>query len=440
MRKKISLLIFTLLITILFSSNINALTCKYSGSNKHGQLTLTFDILKEAKVSDGIVDGYMATNGGEKYYVENEEEDIDNWDSKEAKESKTGKEYYKSTGECPQKAIVVDITNVLGLGNKFHVYVAATDSDLDKFIAEAREDQGYQIVEIIDPNLINKKYTINFINEKKEATGSMSKIEATYGNPIKIPESGFKLPGFTVVSYKVKNNGKWLCKNENYKENCGKDSNFYIISPGSIHYGIKFDKNHPQLDLYVHWKPNGNLDSQTINQYNLGESWCTAQGYVWNEKNGGYCNTDKLQYVTCGDTYDIPTEVPSIVSYVVNLLKIITPIILIIVSIITLLKALAASNEDEIKKAQKSLTRKIIGAVMVFVIISIVQFVILKVADESEANSVSSCMSCFLNNDCIDTTYYKTNIGGSYFCTRVIESGREDIEACNGFYERIRSN
>lgn len=139
---------------------------------------------------------------------------------------------------------------------------------------------------------------------------------------------------------------------------------------------------------------------------------------VWNENSiRNYCNTDNLTYVRCGDAYDIPSQAPAIVSFAVNLLKIATPIILIIVSIITLVKAVAASKEDEIKKAQNSLIKKVIASVFVFFVVSIVQFVILKVADGSEQNSISSCMSCFLNNDCSNSVYYKTAIGSKYKCT-----------------------
>lgn len=151
---------------------------------------------------------------------------------------------------------------------------------------------------------------------------------------------------------------------------------------------------------------------------------------IWNETEyGDYCNTDKLQYVQCGDAFDIPHEIPEIFSLLVNLLKIGTPIILIIVSIISLLKALSASSEDEIKKAQKSLIRKLIAAVMVFFVISIVQFVTMKVADTenvngaSEADNLSTCLTCFLNNDCENSIYYKTNVAGRYICT-YLESGK----------------
>ena len=139
---------------------------------------------------------------------------------------------------------------------------------------------------------------------------------------------------------------------------------------------------------------------------------------VWNEHElRNYCNTDNLTYVKCGDAYDIPSQVPALISFAVNLLKIATPIILIIVGIIILVKAVAATKEDEIKKAQNSLIKKVIASVMIFFVVSIVQFVILRVADKTEHGSISSCMSCFLNNECSKNIYYKTATGSKYKCT-----------------------
>ncbi len=157
---------------------------------------------------------------------------------------------------------------------------------------------------------------------------------------------------------------------------------------------------------------------------------------IWNENEyGSYCNTDQLVYVSCGDVFDIPAQVPEIISFLVNLLKIAAPIILIMVSIISLLKALSASSEDEIKKAQKGLIKKIGAGVMVFFVISIVQFVILKVADTdnstgtSEADNLSSCLTCFLNNDCSENAYYKTSVFGEYKCTYF--SDKDNPRECN---------
>lgn len=193
----------------------------------------------------------------------------------------------------------------------------------------------------------------------------------------------------------------------------------------------------PSSCLDFNQKGNSSAEKGSIEYYS-----CENNPYfacVWNESEyGGYCNVDKLQYVSCGDAFDIPREAPEIISFLVNLLKIGTPIILIVVSIITLLKAMSAQKEDEIKKAQSSLIRKIIAAAMVFFVISIVQFVIMKVADntvrssinnEYETTNISTCLSCFLNNDCSDNIYYKTNVGGTDICTYL--DGRDATDMCN---------
>jgi hypothetical protein len=145
--------------------------------------------------------------------------------------------------------------------------------------------------------------------------------------------------------------------------------------------------------------------------------------------NQGYCNVNKLQYIKCGGAFDIPEQAPRIISFVINLLKIGTPIILIIVGLVTLVKALAASKEDEIKKAQTSLIKKMIAAALVFFVVAIVQFVILKVADDDETGSISSCLSCFLNNDCDTSKYFKDKVGDKYVCHKV--SNPEETFACD---------
>lgn len=141
---------------------------------------------------------------------------------------------------------------------------------------------------------------------------------------------------------------------------------------------------------------------------------------VWVENesapNGGYCNVDNLLFVGCGGASDIPMQVPALISLLVNLLKIATPIILIFISIITLVKAMAAQKEDEIKKATSSLIKKIIAAVLVFFVVAIVQFIVSVVA-EDEYSGFENCLNCFLNNKCETTTYYKTVVGEDDWCT-----------------------
>ena len=169
-----------------------------------------------------------------------------------------------------------------------------------------------------------------------------------------------------------------------------------------------------------------------------GSSTCDAEySCIWNDinidgTNYRYCHANKLLYVKCGGSHDIPYEAPKIISFVINLLKIATPILLILVSVITLLKAMASSKDDEIKKAHSSLVKKLISAALVFFVISIVQFVITKVADSGESGNISNCLSCFLNNDCGNSLYYKTNIGKDYYCT---ELGKDNFQNCETYYK-----
>lgn len=142
---------------------------------------------------------------------------------------------------------------------------------------------------------------------------------------------------------------------------------------------------------------------------------CINNGCSYNETHS-FCSPNGLTYLKCGDAYDIPEIVPTISSYAIVLLKTIAPLILIIVSIIQLVKAIASSKEDDIKKAQGSLIKKIIAAALVFFVVSIVQFVMLKVAsDDVEKNNLSDCLSCFLNgkSNC-NSFYYKDGYGKCY--------------------------
>ena len=210
-----------------------------------------------------------------------------------------------------------------------------------------------------------------------------------------------------------------------------------IIDGGRTFYVAKKDETFSSDSSDETYGSNSS-DEKPCYEYRTPAECKTSKGVacVWvGDENSGYCNVDNLTYVACGDAKDIPTFVPKIVSYVVNLFKIATPIILIFISIISLVKALAAQKDDEIKKAQASLIKKLIAAALVFFVISIVQFIIFKVADsetksgineKTEDKNISSCLSCFLNNDCDNVGYFKTNIAGVDYCTSVYDLNDRD--------------
>lgn len=452
MRKKILLFIFTICIGLLFSTNTFALTCAYKGQTKKGVFKAQYEIDSDGDATvvtaKGCLDKSCITNDTKEtilnWYKSSGEDFIKNlgnlgndWiDLAEYKKmgwNFFGKEYYDSNGKtCPPYAYFIN-------GIAHHEFYVSDDSYNGLFNSYANKREDYAKLNLINPDLLDKEYIIEFDINNDNAEGTMSQITANHGTDEPLPNTGFKLSGWTMTGYKVKNNDKYMCSDGIYKETC---ETFKIIEDGAD-IDLEFDSYDNRITLEAQWSPNNTLGSQGINQHNLGSGTCEEFGYVWNEdkslEQGGYCNTDNLTYVLCGDSYDIPSAVPGVVSYIVNFLKIATPIILIVFSVIQLLKALYATNEDEIKKAQKSVIKKITAGVMVFLVITIVQFVILKVADSAEIGSVSECMSCLLNNDCEETKYYKTNIGGTYYCTLLKSSttDKDGIRDCQSFYEEI---
>ena len=62
-----------------------------------------------------------------------------------------------------------------------------------------------------------------------------------------------------------------------------------------------------------------------------------------------------------------------------------------------LAKAVMAQKEDEIKKGQQTLIKRLVAAAIVFFIFSIVKMVATYLSDNS---SVGSCMNCFIKGDC----------------------------------------
>ena len=62
---------------------------------------------------------------------------------------------------------------------------------------------------------------------------------------------------------------------------------------------------------------------------------------------------------------------------------------------------LGASKEDEIKKAQMTFVKRLIAAVIVFFVVSLVQIVVRFVSGNDE-NSIMGCFNCFVNGSVSD--------------------------------------
>lgn len=100
---------------------------------------------------------------------------------------------------------------------------------------------------------------------------------------------------------------------------------------------------------------------------------------------------------------DTPNMIINLVHWVYLGIQVVVPILLIIFGMIDLAKAITAQKEDEIKKAQAGLFKKIILAVIVFLVTSIVGIVMNIVGGQSEGNdqaeheNIWQCAKHFIN-------------------------------------------
>ena len=98
--------------------------------------------------------------------------------------------------------------------------------------------------------------------------------------------------------------------------------------------------------------------------------------------------------VTCGEV-EIGGEIVNVIRVVYNGIKIGVPIILIVVGMIGMGKAIASQKEDDIKKAQNTLIKQAIAAVIVFLMFQLVQIVmsVIGVKDESNWSCVKEILT-----------------------------------------------
>ena len=104
---------------------------------------------------------------------------------------------------------------------------------------------------------------------------------------------------------------------------------------------------------------------------------------------------------------DLDPMIPSFTTLLINMVKIIVPIILIVFGIVEMFKAATANDEKVMKEAQSKLIKRVVYAVLIFFIVAIVQLVFSLLASASNDSSenkggvkktdINACISCFTN-------------------------------------------
>ena len=113
-------------------------------------------------------------------------------------------------------------------------------------------------------------------------------------------------------------------------------------------------------------------------------------------------NKPEMEYdiVSCGNGFikNIPHKLVKMIKLIITIIHIGVPILLIIFGMIDLAKGVIGQKEDEIAKGQKIFIKRLITALLVFIVIFAVKISVRFVSENSE--SIISCLDCFMNDTC----------------------------------------
>ena len=94
--------------------------------------------------------------------------------------------------------------------------------------------------------------------------------------------------------------------------------------------------------------------------------------------------------------------IPNLVSTAIDIIKIVIPILLVGFGMLDLGKAGMEKKKDEIKKGQQTFVKRLVAAVIVFLVVFVVQIVLGLVAPRGENSNVWSCFDCIVNGTSSD--------------------------------------
>lgn len=176
-----------------------------------------------------------------------------------------------------------------------------------------------------------------------------------------------------------------------------------MLSMGRTCEDIYYDKNNNT----IHTATSSNISinqtlSKLCNKYNGNtnniEHYCS-----------GSCNFSNMACsvtVACGGTNGIPVALPIFIHNIITIIKIAVPIILVIMGMLDFAKAVISSDEKGMKDTQSKFVKRIIGAVSIFLVVTIVQLVF-NIVNTDDTNEMASCIDCFINGDCNRYTVFE---------------------------------
>lgn len=139
----------------------------------------------------------------------------------------------------------------------------------------------------------------------------------------------------------------------------------------------------------------GNLSMPATGTEKFKRMDCNGDGKIDNKDS---LATNKATKVSCGKIEKIPRKIPELTTWIVTFIQVLVPIILVLISMVDLIKAISSQKEDEIKKGQNVLIKRIVLAVIIFLFVAMVKLVISVVANASDSDNIVKCIDCFISD------------------------------------------
>lgn len=188
------------------------------------------------------------------------------------------------------------------------------------------------------------------------------------------------------------------------KFSCNKDQKFDVVSAtlggGSVCKIVLRDQNQNKQEVYITSSEYCSKDILVVK--NSSDNKCYLHGCEYIIQAPAY-NTATIK---CGNVENIPKGLPTFTSNLLKVIMAIVPVILIILGIFDFVKAMTSSEEKNSKEAASRFIQRIIAAIIVFLVVVFIKFVvgfIDKASDEvgkEKDSSITNCINCFVNGEC----------------------------------------
>ena len=163
----------------------------------------------------------------------------------------------------------------------------------------------------------------------------------------------------------------------------------FTFDLGNLNY---FNECPDPSDLYFCYSKSSNNYMITLDKTQCSESDSAVQMVSKEVADGSDSSGTKDRKTSAGGWCRELIGLWTLLGYIKNIAYIFVPVLLIIMGSVTLLKAIISQKEDALKTAQKQLTNKIIAAVAVFLVVTVVNIAIGIVGDEGWKD----CAACFI--------------------------------------------